>query len=129
MSSEQSLLHKILPTLAQHLDARAEQERNQLPNHLRPRPLWPIGLQIVLNLGIAYTFLHLMWNREDYFTEGGPAAVIALTMFLLIASLMTALRYRRRYAGTAGQRWATINVILMIIAFLCLPATIAVFLN
>ena len=64
---------RYVPTLAHWLARRAETRRNRLPGHLRPLAVWPIWIQLVLNALIAYTLTHLMLNRDEYFTETGPA--------------------------------------------------------
>ena len=126
---QNSFLARHLPTLANWLDQRAEEKRNQLPEHLRPRPNWPIWIQIVLNLGIIYTLCHLMFYRDDYFTEAGPASVLGICTFLIIFTIIEGIRYFRRYRGLEGQKLSTINMGLTVIAFLCLPLAIAMFLN
>jgi len=127
--SNDSFVAKQLPTLHAWLEKRREVRRNQLPEHLRPVPTWPIVIQIILNIGIAYSLLSLMWNRDDVFSEGKAGAGISVCMLLVIATLVQAIRYKRRYAGIPGQRLAKINFWVMVFAFLCLPAAISVFMN
>jgi hypothetical protein len=126
---QNSFLARHLPTVATWLEQRAEGKRNQLPEHLRPRPVWPIWIQIVLNVGLAYTLCHLMFYRDDYFTEAGPASILGICTFLLIFTIIEGIRYYRHYRGRDGQRLSTVNLVLTGIAFLCLPLAIAMFLN
>jgi len=127
--SQPSFLERYTPTLHAYLEKRRAAKRNRLPVHLRPKSKTPIYIQIVLNLGIAYTLINLMWNRDDVFSEGKAAAAIAVCMFLLISTLVQAVRLKRRFKGIPGQKLAAVNFWLMVIAFLCLPTTIAVFMN
>jgi hypothetical protein len=123
------LVNRHMPTMAQWLDKRAAVKRNRLPDHLRPRPVWPLWIQIVLNIGIAYTLIHLMFNRDEYYTETGPAFIIGVCLFLLIFTIIEGLTYRTRYRGKPGARLAKINVGLMIFAFLCLPLAVCIFMS
>jgi hypothetical protein len=123
------LVNRHIPTMAQWLDKRAAAKRNRLPEHLRPRPVWPVWIQIFLNLGIAYTLMHLMFNRDEYYTETGPAFVIGICLFLLIFTIIEGLTYRARYRGKPGGRLAKINFVLLIFAFICLPFAIYVFMS
>ena len=122
-------IERHVPTLHRWLEKRADARKRRLPPHLRPRPVWPIWVQLVLNIVIAYTLMHLMFNRNEYFTETGPALMLGLCTFLLIFTIIEGLRYRKRYAGKPGARLAKINVWFLAIAFLCLPLAISTFLN
>ena len=123
------LVNRYMPTVAQWLDKRAAAKRNRLPEHLRPRPVWPLWIQIILNAAIAYTLVHLMWNRDEYYTETGPAFIIGICIFLLIFTLIEGLTYRTRYRATSGARLAKINLWVMGLRFLCLPFAIYIFMS
>ena len=123
------LVNRHMPTLSQWVDKRAAIKRNRLPEHLRPRPIWPLWIQIILNLSIAYTLAHLMWNRDEYFTETGPAFIIGICIFLLIFTMIEGLTYRTRYRGKPGGRLAKINLWLLGLAFFCLPFAIFIFMS
>jgi hypothetical protein len=120
---------RALPTAAKWVDKRNQEKRKQLPAHLRPRPVWPIWIQILLNLAITYTLMHLMFNRDEYFTEAAPAFTLGICMFLLIYTIIQGMRFRTRYRGKPGARLAKINLWCLGFAFFCLPLTIARFLN
>jgi len=122
-------IKRISPTVGNWLDRRAEARKKRLPEHLRPRPLWPVWIQIFLNIAIAYTLIHLMFNRDEYFTETGPAFIMGICTFLLIFAIIEGIRYRTLYKGTKGARLAKINVWFLGVAFLCLPLAISTFLN
>ena len=122
-------LKRYVPTVAQWLQKRADVKKNRLPEHLRPRPVWPVWIQIALNILIAYTLLHLMLNRDEYFTETGPAFTLGVCTFMLIFTIIEGIRYRNRYRGKPGAKLAKINLWLLGIAFLCLPLAISIFLN
>jgi len=122
-------VERYLPTVHAFLENRREMKSNQLPEHLRPISTFPIYLQIIINLGVSYTLISLMWNRDDVFSEGKAAAVIAVCMFLIIFSIVQAVRLKRRFRDLGGQRLAGFNFWLMIFTFLCLPAAIAMFMN
>jgi magnesium-transporting ATPase (P-type) len=117
-----------LPTFFSYWEKRQKAARNRLPKHLRPPSRWPILLQIALNLGIFIALTHLMWNKEEFLTDAGPAITMVVCFLLLIYSMITAVRLRLRYRQTRGQRWASLNFYLMILAFLSWPAAVAVFL-
>ena len=123
------LVSRHIPTVAQWLDKRAAVKRNQLPAHLRPRPIWPLWVQVGLNAAIAYTLAHLIFNRDEYFTETGPAFVIGVCIFLLIFTIIEGLTYRTRYRDKPGARLAKINLWLVGIAFLFLPLAVYIFLT
>jgi hypothetical protein len=122
-------LKRYVPTVANWLDRRAQARKKQMPQHLRPRPIWPVWIQIVLNIGIAYTLCHLSFYRDEYFTETGPAFIMGICTFLLIFTIIEGIRYRTLYRGTPRYRLVKINLWLLAIAFLCLPLAIATFTN
>lgn len=118
-----------LPTFFGYWEKRRQAARNQLPKHLRPVPRWPIALQLLLNMGIIITLCTMMIEREEYLTEAGPAIVLVVCLLLLIYTVISAFKLRRRYAGIKGYRWARFNFWVTALAFLCWPAAIAVFLS
>jgi|GEM_PF-1843054 len=122
-------LKHYVPTVAGWLEKRAAIKKNRLPEHLRPRAVWPIWIQIILNAAIAYTLLHLMFNRDEYFTETGPALTLGICIFLLIFTIIEGFLYKNRYRGKPGARLTKINLWFLGFAFLCLPIAISIFLN
>lgn len=121
-------LKKSLPTLMGWVERRQEKARNQLPKHLRPLPMWPIFLQIVLNFSIIFTLSWLMISRDDFMTEAAPAVGLVICLLLLIYTLISAVQLKQRYQKTHGQRWSVINFWLMCAAALLYPASVAYFL-
>lgn len=126
---DQSSLKRHVPTVTRWLERRAEGKRNRLPAHLRPRPVWPIWIQVLLNLALIYTFFHLMLNRDEFFSDTGPASVLAVCTLVLIGTIIEGLRYRKLYHGKPGARLAKTNFILLCIAFISWPFAIATFIN
>jgi len=121
-------LKRKLPTFVGWWERRRQAARNRLPKHLRPPALWPIGLQIVLNLAIMIALLTLISNRDDYVTDAGPAITMVICLLFLIFTVIEGFKMRAQYKGTRGQRWAKLNFSLMIVAFLCWPASVAFYL-
>jgi len=122
-------IKKHLPTVPKYLEKRRKAKQNQLPKHLRPLPIWPIGIQLVLNAGLIVALFNLMVDRDDYLTEAGPAIILVVCLLILIYTLITAFRLRHVHDKTRGQKWAKLNIALMILAFLCWAGTIVVFLS
>jgi hypothetical protein len=117
-----------LPTIMAFWERREQRLRNQLPRHLRPLPSWPIWLQIALNIGIAITLASLMANRDEFFSEAVPAMGMVICLLLCIYTLISAVQLKSRYLKTPLHKLAQINLWLMIIAFLMLPASVSYFL-
>jgi hypothetical protein len=117
-----------LPTLTRILENRQKAKRNRLPKHLRPIPLWPIGVQMVLNAGLGITLTNLMLDRDEYLSEFGPAIALVACLLLLIYTLISAVRLRRLHDQTRGQKWAKINLALMALAFFSWALSIVVYL-
>jgi hypothetical protein len=121
-------LKKHLPTLMNHLERRRRAATNRLPKHLRPLPLWPIVLQMVLNLSIVITLATLMIERDDFVTEAAPAVGLVGCLLLLIYTLISALQLKQRYQKIPGHRLAVINLWMMGLAALMFPMSVAYFL-
>ena len=128
MKINKDALTKHLPTVMTHLERRRKKAENQLPKHLRPLPRWPIVLQMVLNVAIAFTLAWLMINRDDFMTEAVPALGLVVCLLLLIYTLISALQLKLRYHKLPGHRLAAINVWLMWTAALMFPLSVAFFL-
>jgi len=118
-----------LPTIAHYLDERRKAKANQLPKHLRPPEVRPLWVQIFLNSALIVTLCNLMADRDDFMSEAGPAITLVVCLLLLIYTLITALRMRHIYENSRGQKLATLNVGLMLFAFLLWAASIVVFLS
>lgn len=118
-----------LPTIPGYLEKRRKAKANQLPKHLRPPEIYPIWIQIILNIGVMVTLLNLIVDRDDFMSEAGPAVGLVVCLLLLIYTLITALRLRHAYDKTRGQKLAKINFVLMVLAFLLWAASIVVFLS
>ena len=118
-----------LPTIPKYLEKRRKAKQNRLPKHLRPLQIWPIWIQIALNSGLIITLYNLMVDRDDYMTEAGPAIVLVVCLLLLIYTLITALRLRHTYALLRGKKLATLNMVLMVFAFLFWAGSIVMFLS
>ena len=127
-TSKTETLKKSLPTLMTYLERRQKAAQNQLPKHLRPLSLWPIFLQIALNVSIIITLSWLMISRDDFMTEAAPAVGLVVCLLFLIYALITALQLKQRYHKLPGHRWAVINVWLMALAAVMFPASVAFFL-
>lgn len=125
---ESRALQTHLPTLAGYLDRREKRLKNQLPKHLRPRAVWPIAAHIVLNFGILATLCTVMWNKEEYLTESGPAIAMVVCLLLLIYAFISAGRLKLLHSGTGATKWVRFNFWLMITALLSWPACVAVYL-
>jgi len=121
-------LKKALPTVVNYLERRKKLRLNQLPRHLRPLSLWPIGVQLALNTGLFITLSWLMMNRDEFVTEAAPAIGLVISFLLLIYTLRTALYLRQRYYKLPGYRWARVNVWVMWAAALMFPVSVAFFL-
>lgn len=126
MDSEKLKQH--LPTVTGYLERRKKASQNQLPKHLRPKPIWPIFFQMALNAGLLYTLCTVMISHGDYLTEAGPAIAMVVCFLFLIYTMITALQLKKSHAKTRGNRWAKINFWLMAAAFLAWPACVAVYL-
>lgn len=112
------LLKDKVPTFYGYWERRQEAKQNQLPKHLRPLPKGPIRFQIMLNLGILAAILTMMWSRDEYVSEAGPAIGLVVCFLLLIYALISAFQLRARYAKTEFVRSTKINIGLMVTAFL-----------
>lgn len=121
-------LKRYVPTFMAYWEKRQRAARNKLPKHLRPPAVWPAWIQILVNLSVIFALWTLMVNKDEYLTEAGPAITLVVCLLLLIYTVINAVRMRVHYRQTPGQRWATVNFWLMVIAFLSWPATVAVFL-
>jgi hypothetical protein len=121
-------IKKHLPTVTGYIEKRKKAKQNQLPKHLRPPEVWPIWIQIVLNIGLVVALMNLMIDRDDYMTEAGPAVILVICFLLLIYTLISAVSLRRFYAKIRGEKLAKINFVLMVLAFLCWAGSIVAFL-
>lgn len=126
---DKSKLKTHLPTIPRYLEKRRKAKANQLPAHLRPRPVWPLGVQLLLNAALIYTLYTMMVNREDYLTESGPAVILVACLLVLISTFINAFRYKRRYATGKPSRWAKVNIVLMVLAFIFWCLSIIVFMS
>ena len=117
-----------LPTFLGWWEKRQKAKRNQLPKHLRPLPVWPIWIQIVLNIAIFSALVTLMTNKDDYVTDAGPAITMVVCLLFLIFTVIEGFKIRSTYKNMRGQRLAKLNFVLMVLAFLAWPASVAVFL-
>ncbi len=122
-------LKEHLPTIPNYLEKRRKAKENQLPKHLRPIPVWPIGVQMILNAALILTLYNMMIDREEYLTEAGPAIVLVVALLVLISTFINAFRLKRRYAGIKGSRLTKINFWMMIVAFLFWCGSILVFMS
>lgn len=116
-----------LPTIPAYLEKRRKQKENQLPKHLRPAPLWPLGVQIAMNSALIITLYNMMIDRDDYLSEAGPAIVLVICLLVLISTFINAFRMRGRFHAGKARRWAKVNFWLMILAFVFWCASIIVF--
>jgi len=121
-------LKRNIPTFMAFWERRRKASRNRLPKHLRPPSVWPIWIQLLLNIGIIVALCTLMLNKDDYLTDAGPAITMILCLLMLIYTIYEGLHMRDRYQKTKGHRLATLNFWIMAVAFLCWPAAVAVFL-
>ena len=126
---DQEKLKTKLPTFYNYLEKRRLAKINQLPKHLRAPEQWPIALQIALNISLLYTFIYLMWYREEFVTEAYPGMAIVICTVFLFYTVPAAIRLRRKFKGIKGSRWTHLNFWIMIIAAFLLPVTIAYFQN
>jgi len=117
-----------LPTVFNYLEKRRQAKRNRLPKHLRPMAIWPIAVQLVLNTGLIITLANLMVDRDDFMTEAAPAIGLVICFLVLIYTLISAVRLKRTYHGIRGGKWATLNLWMMVLAFLFWAGSIVVFL-
>ncbi len=122
-------LRDYFPTLPKLLEKRRRAKENLLPKHLRPRPVWPIGVQVLLNVGLLVTLYNMMIDRDDYASEAAPAIVLVICLLLLIYTFLSAVRLKHRYAVGRGRRLAKLNVWLMVLSFLTWCGSILVFLS
>lgn len=122
-------LKRNIPTFMAYWERRRKAARNRLPKHLRPLAVWPVWVQLILNIAIMVTLCTLMLNKDDYLTDAGPAITMILCLILLIYTIYEGLHMRDRYKNIKGQKLAAINFWFMVAAFLCWPATVAVFLQ
>ena len=121
-------LREKLPTLFNLINQRREAARNRLPKHLRPPSRGPILVQLALNAGLIVVLCTIMLNKDDYVSEAGPAIALIVCLLFLIGTVATAVHYRKLYRGTPLQRWAKLNFGFMVVALLCWPAAIYVYL-
>lgn len=121
-------LQEKVPTFYGWWDRRRKKRQNQLPKHLRPMSTWPIWIQCALNVGIMYALYSIMVDQDDYLTDAGPAMGMAVCLILLLFTIPTAIRLKRRYRDVPGERLAKINFWLMGVAFLLWPLTVALYL-
>lgn len=124
-----SFMQKHLPTIAAWQARLREARLRQLPEHLRPRPLWPLWFHLFINTSVFFTLWYLMLYRDDFFSEAGPAFALGVCTFVLIATLAAGVDYRRTLEGMKGHRLATWNLRLVFLTFLCLAAAIVTFMN
>jgi len=122
------VLKEKIPTFLSWWETRQKARQNQLPRHLRPMPIWPVKVQCVLNLAVFYFLYSLMVDQDDYLTDAGPAMIMAACLILLLFTLPTAIRMKRRYQGLPGQRWTKVNFWLMGLALVMWPLTVAFYL-
>src|SRR5258706_6279537 len=99
-------LKKHLPTVSNYLDKKRKSKETGLPKRLRPREIWSLWIQIVLNSGLIIALFNLMVDRDDYLTEAGPAIVLVVCLLLLIYALISAVRLRRFHEKIRGQKLA-----------------------
>ncbi len=126
MKSKKWLEH--LPTVATYFEKRKKAKLNRMPKHLRPLEVWPLWIQLALNSALIIALFNLMVDRDDFLTEAAPAIALVICFLILVYTLITAIRLRRVYAKIRGQKLATINLWLMIVAFLFWSGSIVVFL-
>lgn len=118
-----------VPTFYGWWSRRKKARANQLPKHLRPPAVWPIWIQVALNLGIAWTLWELLWGRDEFLSDQTPAIGLSVTLVLLLYTVTQGWKLKRRFAGLKGRRLAKVNFWLMWAAFLLWPATVAFYLN
>jgi hypothetical protein len=118
----------VSPTLAAWWEKRQKAKHNRLPKHLRPPEVWPIWIQIALNVGLIVMLANMMIDRDDYLTEAGPAIGMIVAFLFLIFTVIEGIRYRRHYDKIRGSRLAKFNFVIMILAFLSWAGCIVVFL-
>src|SRR5688572_25540888 len=99
-----SKLREHLPTIPAYLEKRRKAKENQLPKHLRPIPVWPVWVQLIVNSALIVTLYNMMVDREDYLTEAGPAVLLVVCLLLLIYTFIQAFRMKQRYATGRGKR-------------------------
>lgn len=122
-----STLKRWVPTLIHYLERRQHTAKNQLPKHLRPLPLWPLWLQIVINIAVMTTVILLIVNRDDFLTEAAPGMGLVICLLTLIYTLISAFKLRHRYQKVKGRHLALVNLGLMIAAFVSWVVSIVMF--
>jgi hypothetical protein len=120
-------LKKHLPTVTAYLEKRKKAAMNRLPKHLRAPTLWPLAVQVALNLAILITLTTLVLNKDDYLSDAGPAITMIICLLLVIFCIVEGIQFRRRYHQIRGERWARLNFILAILSFLAWAATVAIY--
>ena len=95
----------IFPTLSAWREKQRKEKQNQLPKHLRPPEIWPIWIQIALNVGLIVMLCNMMIDRDDYLTEAGPAIGMIVAFLFLIFTVIEAVRYRRHYEKIRALDW------------------------
>jgi hypothetical protein len=118
-----------LPTIPKYLEKRRKAKQNRLPKHLRPPEVWPIWLQLVLNIGILMTLWNLMIDKDDYLTEAAPAVILVVCFLFLIYTFISGFRLRRLHDKVRGQTLTKWNLTVMAIAFLFWAASIVIFIS
>ena len=121
-------IRKHLPTVAAWWDRRRKEKENRLPRHLRPPAIWPLWIQVALNIGLIVTLWNLMIGRDDYLTEAGPAITMGICFLVLIFTIIESVRMRRFYDKRRGVKLSKVNMVLTILAFLSWAGCIVVFL-
>src|SRR5882757_3176957 len=93
-------IKKHLPTIPGYIEKRRKAKQNRLPKHLRPPEIWPIWIQILLNIGLIVALSNMMVDRDDYVTEAAPAIALVVCFLLQIYTLISAFRLRNFFAKT-----------------------------
>src|SRR5579864_113498 len=106
MKIDKAALKSKLPTFMGYWERRQKAAYNQLPKHLRPPAIWPIGIQMAINTAVFLALVTLMVNKDDYVTDAGPAITMVVCLLVLIYTVINGVRMRNHYQNTRGHRWA-----------------------
>src|SRR6185437_6515176 len=105
------MLKRNLPTFFEFVERlKKALQKPKLPKHLQPFSLAPLYVQLGLNSALIVTNLWLIWNKDEFMTDVGPAIPMTICLLFLFFVAVSAFQMRTRFVKGRGSRLAKLNL-------------------